>query len=124
MRRKLTSVLFQQGLPRTGRIFYLKDPNSENQPWNEESEWGEGFPWGSWVLPGSLFADFGEGLFFNGSGVPQDVTGAQILAFAFAPSAPYVVFSAKKTWLAIYAHSTSVTTVNRARKLAGLPPLP
>jgi hypothetical protein len=125
----LPIILMRPKLPSTDRLLFYRSPNSEAHPWEggEEEEWpepwGEHWPWGSWVLPGSLFAEFGEGLFFDAVGTPLDVTGAEILTWVDGPGLPIVLFSTSKG-LAIYADDTETATLNRARKYFGLAPLP
>lgn len=69
-----------QGLPKSGLLIYLARPNSDAYLTGETDETPEGqADWG-YVLPAGLFADVGEGIFFDALGDPIVVLASEILA--------------------------------------------
>lgn len=106
------------GIPRTDLLLQIRTPNSEDQPWIEGSSWDEEWPWGSWILPASLFATLGEGVFFDSGGTPLDVTGADILADADT-NVDQTFFSVTKG-IAIYADAQVEPNLSKIKNYMGL----
>ena len=111
-------------LPRTDLLIYLARPNSDAYITAEDSEIPEDqYDWG-YILPESLFADLGEGLFFTGGGTPIVVLASEILADA-GTNASHVLFKSisgdqQTGKLAIYDPSVEAATLTKAKKVMGV----
>lgn len=111
-------------LPRTGLLLYLARPNSDSYITDEDAEIPEDqYDWG-YVLPATLFADLGEGLFFTAGGEPIVVLASEILADP-KTNAWNILFEMKDETkqtgrLAIYKNDVSSVTLNKARAVLGV----
>lgn len=110
-----------QGIPKDGLLIYLARPNSDAYLTGETDEIPEGqADWG-YVLPAGLFADVGEGIFFDALGEPVVVLASEILA---DPSVNLnrILFKSKDVSmqtgsLAIYAAGTSTSVLLKSWKV-------
>ena len=111
-------------LPRTDLLIYLARPNSDAYIAAEDAEIPEDqYDWG-YILPESLFADLGEGLFFTAGGDPIVVLASEILADA-GTNASHVLFKSisgdqQTGKLAIYDPAVEATTLTEAKKVMGI----
>ena len=111
-------------LPRQDLLIYLARPNSDAYITAEGSDIPEDqYDWG-YVLPASLFADLGSGLFFTAGGDPIVVLASEILADAGTNSL-HVLFksvSAEKQTgkLAIYDPAVDSAILDKAKKVLGI----
>ena len=108
-------------LPRTDLLIYLARPNSDAYITAEDAEIPEDqYDWG-YILPESLFADLGEGLFFTAGGVPIVVLASEILADP-ATNASHVLFKSisgdqQKGKLAIYDPAVDAAVLIKAKEV-------
>ena len=111
-------------LPRTDLLIYLARPNSDAYITAEDSDIPEDqYDWG-YVLPASLFADIGFGLFFTVGGEPIVVLASEILADAGTNSS-HVLFKSVSTEkqtgkLAIYDPAVDSAILDKAKKVLGI----
>ena len=111
-------------LPRTDLLIYLARPNSDAYITAEDAEIPEDrYDWG-YILPESLFADLGEGLFFTAGGDPIVVLASEILADA-GTNASHVLFKSisgdqQTGKLAIYDPAVEAATLTEAKRVMGV----
>ena len=111
-------------LPRANLLIYLARPNSDAYITAEDAEIPEDqYDWG-YVLPATLFADLGEGVFFTAGGEPIVVLASEILADA-GTNASHVLFksisSDQQTGkLAIYDPAVDAAILIKAKKVLGI----
>ena len=111
-------------LPRTDLLIYLARPNSDAYITAEDAEIPEDqYDWG-YILPESLFADLGEGLFFTAGGVPIVVLASEILADA-GTNDSHVLFKSisgdqQTGKLAIYDPAVEAATLTEAKNVMGI----
>ena len=111
-------------LPRTDLLIYLARPNSDAYITAEDAEIPEDqYDWG-YILPESLFADLGEGLFFTAGGDPIVVLASEILADA-GTNASHVLFRSISGYqqtgkLAIYDPGVDADILTKAKKVLGI----
>lgn len=110
-----------RGLPKSNLLIYLARPNSDAYITAEDAEISESqADWG-YVLPSALFADLGEGLFFDALGEPIVVLASEILAHV-STNKNYILFklaseSEQTGKLAIYDPATTNAALIRAWKV-------
>ena len=111
-------------LPRANLLIYLARPNSDAYITAEDAEIPEDqYDWG-YVLPASLFADLGAGLFFAVGGAPIVVLASEILADA-GTNASHVLFKSisgdqQTGKLAIYDPAVDPAILIKAKKVLGI----
>ena len=111
-------------LPRAGLLIYLARPNSDAYITAEDAEIPEDqYDWG-YVLPATLFADLGEGLFFTAGGVPIVVLASEIMADV-GTNASHVLFKPisgdqQTGKLAIYDPAVDAAILIKAKKVLGI----
>lgn len=114
-----TGKLLSKGIPRTDLLIYLARPNSDEYLIGEETEIGENtYIWG-YVLPALLFAELGEGLFFDAEGTPIVVLASDILASP-GINTGHILFKStsvehQEGKLAIYDPTTDVAILAKAK---------
>ena len=111
-------------LPRQDLLIYLARPNSDAYITAEGSDIPEDqYDWG-YVLPASLFADLGSGLFFTAGGEPIVVLASEILADA-GTNDSHVLFKSisadqQTGKLAIYDPGVDSAILDKAKKVLGI----
>lgn len=109
-----------QTIPK-GYLIYLARPNSDAYITAEDAEFDEStYDWG-YVLPSALFADVGEGIFFQSDGTPIVVLASEILADSGTNNGPVLFKSTSATQqtgrLVIYPTGTDAATLAKAKKI-------